>query len=245
MIRREDIEGSQYAYIYDKGLPDKDLEFYWYGFSNSIKNTITSPKLHIPPDILKLTLSKLESTRNILNQLQTEEKYDMILNTIEEFIVWIGRHIMINYGDPYNYAIYITNVKRWGRWILKEKEGSKLSFEWMNKNNSDHFTIFFELKTHLIAKSKCKNNECPVEIKLLGLVNNYNPGKASHNLSLLHEIMEYLIQSDYLKPTLLESLDAVCPVIDYLKNQKKIPGDLKICKPYSFEKILKKHLLKK
>jgi hypothetical protein len=245
MIRREEIEGSKYAYIYDKGLPDKDLEFYWYGFKDSITNAIELHQSNISKDIVNSILAKLDSVKNILNQLQKEEKYDMIHNVIEGIIVWIGKHLMIHYVNSYHFGIYITNVKRWCRWILKEKEGGKLSCDWMNTidDDKDYFTVFFELKTHLLSKSKTKKNN-EIEDTIIKLINKYNPGKASHNLSLLHTIMTYLVESDYLKPNLLETLDQVCPVIDYLKECHKIPVDLIIHKPYSIEKIIKKHSLK-
>uniref|UniRef100_A0A6C0E9D2 Uncharacterized protein n=1 Tax=viral metagenome TaxID=1070528 RepID=A0A6C0E9D2_9ZZZZ len=247
MIRREDIEGSKYKYIYDKGLPDKDLEFFWYGFCDSINNTIKSQTENIPHGISELVNSKLESTKKTLNQLQKEEKYNTIQTVINDFIVWIGKNIMIRYANSYHFSIYVTNIKRWALWILHANEGLKISFDILTEKNinlaEDHFTVFLELKTQLVTKSTVKANTDPTESELLNLISKYETEKPSNNLTILHSIAELLMTSNYLKPTLLDALSSVCPIIDYLKKYKKIPSDLVINKPYSLEKIIKKHLI--
>jgi hypothetical protein len=37
----KEIKESNYYFIYDKNLPDKNTEFFWYIFKESINNTIT------------------------------------------------------------------------------------------------------------------------------------------------------------------------------------------------------------
>ncbi len=44
MITLKDIEGSKYSHIYNKNLPDKTSEFFWYCFKESIINAINDIK---------------------------------------------------------------------------------------------------------------------------------------------------------------------------------------------------------
>lgn len=232
MLSREEVDGSKYAYVVDKGLPDHILEFFWYGFKDSIYNAVTIDNVNT--NLKNFIICELEKKRKVLNQLQKEAKYDQIFETIQEFIIWISQYLMIPKASHYHFSIYLTNVKRWSKWVLKQGG----SDDWLKKNNADHFYVFFELKKYVM-------NKMDTSSKLVDLIERYVPEKASNNLSTLHQIMEHLVDADLLKPILLDTLKISCPVLEYLKEREILPKDLEAKKQYSFAKLLKKYGQKK
>jgi len=238
MISRKEIEGSKYAYVIEKGLPDHIIEFFWYGFKDSIYNTIAQSD--VPDQETDLVKAELESTREILNELQSQQKYDEISGIIQNFIIWISRHLMISFVKHYNFNIFVTNIKRWSKWILEK--GDKLCYDWLKNYKKvgddalgDHFYVFFEIKRFVYGRS------IPEGDQILEFVFQYLPDKSCNNLAVLHQLMEYLVKNHILKPTLLEILNDCCPVIECLKTHQILPKDLKVIKPYSFIKLLKKY----
>lgn len=233
MISRKEIEESKYSYVIERGLPDHVMEFFWYGFRDSIYNAINQS--NISDDQSDLVKKKLELTRNHLNELQSNQKYDEISPIIQDFIIWVSKHLMISCVDRYNFNILITNVKRWSKWILKK--GNQLSYDWLQGNENDYFYIFFEIKHFIYNRSFDKEKE------LLEFIIQYTPNKTSNNLVVLNNIMEYLVKNRILKPTLLETLNKCCPVIKCLQDNNIIEKDLKLIGPYSILKLLKKYSL--
>lgn len=143
MITSKEIQESNYSFIYDKNLPDKTTEFFWYIFKESVINAINYIRLNtnnnslrkinnivnniFDNDILEqkeslgnkldFILTNLKEKSDLLNRLQKEEKYDEIIIEIESYIKWISRMLFLPHTNYYHFNIFLTNLKRWYKWI--------------------------------------------------------------------------------------------------------------------------------
>ena len=181
MLSPKEIESSKFSFVFEKNLPDKTTEFFWYGFKESILNLYKS--LNHEPDLqekLSVLIENLHNKSNFLNQLQNEKNYQEIKIKIGEYIRLFSRNLFILYADDYHFSIYLTNLKRWSKWILESKE-NKISFDFLKeKKDDDYFMIFFNLRKYTAEKHKNSDDDENEEIIL----------------QLNHYIKEYKIYSD-------------------------------------------------
>ena len=138
--------------VSQKNLPDKNIEFFWYGFKNTIINLVNSLKLEMKDkekniekekhidnekmknkdkeDKLNFIIKDLEERSNLYNELQKENKFKEINIEIENYIKYISRIFFIKYADDYHFNIYLTNIKRWSKLLNQTK------YDWLDKTKT-------------------------------------------------------------------------------------------------------------
>lgn len=225
MISEQEIQSSKFGHIIKQNHPDKEYEFFWYGFKESIINFINaSHNIKYSHQILEY----LDKKSNALNILKEKGNYEIIKYEIEHFIVWIAKCLyLINYDD-YHFSIYLTNLKRWNKWILHENDNQ---FKWMDIGSDKYFIIFFNLLTQFHEK-KNKNNE------IINLLQKYSNLK-DKNYQYLSQIYQIIIDQKIIKPSIIEILDREFNVIDKLVEIGYLTENpTKYGKKYSVSKIL-------
>jgi hypothetical protein len=76
MLLPQEIESSKFKNIYEKNLPDKNVEFFWYNFKESVVNT-----LHSLTKETKILLTKYDIIDNLykfsnnLNLLHLQQQH--------------------------------------------------------------------------------------------------------------------------------------------------------------------------
>ena len=240
MLSPKEIESSKFSFVFEKNLPDKTTEFFWYGFKESILNLYKS--LNHEPDLqekLSVLIENLHNKSNFLNQLQNEKNYQEIKIKIGEYIRLFSRNLFILYADDYHFSIYLTNLKRWSKWILESKE-NKISFDFLKeKKDDDYFMIFFNLRKYTAEKHKNSDDDENEEI-ILQLNHYIKEYKiySDQNKVILDTIYNYLFQKKYFKNTILTEFNRYYPVIKDLKKhniiEKNIPDY------WSINKLFKK-----
>jgi hypothetical protein len=243
MISIQEIENSNFKEVYNKNLPDKNSEFFWYHFKESVENLIENLERTTDDEKLKEKLIsyqlELKSACNLLNKLQKEEKYTDIDSEIEKYMHTIARNLFLPHANSYYFHIFITNLKRWSKWILNLPD-KKFKFEWLqNKVEEDYFMPYFHIKKH-ITESECnidiyKNN---LLNKIMFHIKKYQTISFIRNQIILSDIYKLIFDEKYFKPSLLTDLSSYFPIkedlikIGYLREN--LPNH------WSFETILKK-----
>jgi hypothetical protein len=241
MLSPKEIESSKFSFVFEKNLPDKTTEFFWYGFKESILNLYKS--LNHNPDLqekLSVLIENLHNKSNFLNQLQNEKKYQEIKIKIGEYIRLFSRNLFILYADDYHFSIYLTNLKRWSKWILESKE-NKISFDFLKEEEDDYFMIFFNLRKYTAEKHKKddKKDDKDVDKKddkdvddeqeIIKELNNYIKEYkiySDKNKVILDTIYTYLFEKKYFKNTILTEFNKYYPVIKDLKKNNIIEKDI-------------------
>ena len=248
MLSPKEIESSKFSFVFEKNLPDKTTEFFWYGFKESILNLYKS--LNHNPDLqekLSVLIENLHNKSNFLNQLQNEKKYQEIKIKIEEYIRLFSRNLFILYADDYHFSIYLTNLKRWSKWILESKE-NKISFDFLKENEEndeendeenedDYFMIFFNLRKYTAEKHKKDEDNQEIILQLNNHIKEYKI-YSDQNKAILDTIYTYLFQKKYFKNTILTEFNRYYPVIKDLKKNNIIEKD--IPDYWSIDKLFKK-----
>lgn len=240
MLSPKEIESSKFSFVFEKNLPDKTTEFFWYGFKESILNLYKS--FNHNPDLqekLSVLIENLHNKSNFLNQLQKEENYQEIKSKIEEYIRLFSRNFFILYADDYHFSIYLTNLKRWSKWILESKE-NKISFDFLKEEkDDDYFMIFFNLRKYTSEKHKNSDDDENKEI-ILQLNHYIKEYKiySDQNKLILDIIYNYLFQKKYFKNTILTEFNIYYPVIKDLKKHNIIEQN--IPDYWSINKLFKK-----
>jgi hypothetical protein len=240
MLSPKEIESSKFSFVFEKNLPDKTTEFFWYGFKESILNLYKS--LNHYPDLqekLSVLIENLHNKSNFLNQLQKEENYQEIKIKIEEYIRLFSRNFFILYADDYHFSIYLTNLKRWSKWILESNE-NKISFDFLKEDEDDYFMVFFNLRKYTAEKYKNKDEEHENQEIILQLNHYIKEYKiySDQNKTILDTIYTYLFEKKYFKNTILTEFNKYYPVIKDLKKHNIIEQN--IPDYWSIDKLFKK-----
>jgi hypothetical protein len=242
MLSSKEIESSKFSFVFEKNLPDKTTEFFWYGFKESILNLYKS--FNHNPDLqekLSVLIENLHNKSNFLNQLQKEKNYQEIKIKIEEYIRLFSRNFFILYADDYHFSIYLTNLKRWSKWILESKE-NKISFDFLKEDGDgkdDYFMIFFNLRKY--TSEKYKNADHNENHEIILQLNHYIKEYkiySNQNKVILDTIYNYLFEKKYFKNTILTEFNRYYPVIKDLKKHNIIEKD--IPDYWSIDKLFKK-----
>lgn len=90
----------------NKNDPDYQLEDFWYGFKNSMKNFYKSNNLKT---------QNIDLWSSTLNKYKKEKMYSLIEKSIKEYIVLYVIDVMKydKINDCYHSNILMTNIKRW------------------------------------------------------------------------------------------------------------------------------------
>lgn len=140
-------KASDFQYILETNEPDKDLEYFWLTFKDSIINHVGEKN--------KINIHKFSST---LNDLQKNKKYDDIHKKISKFMI-ANINIIIKYiirTNDYTVHLLNTNIKRWRKFDV-------LFDNMANENEFIQFSSFFEK----IQKKKSNHKDQADEIKKL------------------------------------------------------------------------------
>ncbi len=260
MLLPQEIESSKFKNIYYKDLPDKNVEFFWYNFKESILNLLNKIKNENLRYSTKWDdiMNHLNETSNQLNKLQIEEKYDEIISVIQNYIYLMARVLFIPYTNYYHFNIFITNLKRWETWVLDSNSGSnsnKHNYDWLKDDKSDdYFMIFFKLKKYISDYDNYKVDYDIID-KLENKIHNYQfwdllsglyqpqitYSYQSNNKILMDEVYKFILEKHYFKPTLLIEFSHYYPVITDLIEIGYFKND--IPKHWSTEKALKKGII--
>jgi hypothetical protein len=234
MISPDEIESSKYKDVYYKNLPDKTTEFFWYGFKNSIINLI-EVAYKDNNHTTSLLLQDLDDKCNLFNELQLSKQYDEINLEIEKYMRWLARHLFLTHADDYSFNIFITNMRRWSKWIRGVSE--KIKFEWLasSEKDEDYFMIFFHLRKYTCEHYSPEDKEILENINLY--LKKYQTLSMIKNKFILMDMYHMLLNSKYIKPMIFQELSKYFPVIADLKKigyfKKDIPDK------WSFDKAFK------
>jgi len=129
----------------NKNDPDYQIEEFWYGFKNSMKNFYKSNSLQIP---------NIQTWCDKLNEYKQHKKYDLIEESIKEFIFVYMCDVMKydKFNDCSHSNILMTNIKRWN------KIGNKFHFGESEK----HKTINILFEGFASVKSRLDTNLFPI-----------------------------------------------------------------------------------
>lgn len=153
-----------YEYILDTNNPDKELEYFWVTFKNSIMSSLSNEEKN---EIVELS--------NKLNDLQSEERYDEIEKYIKNHIELIGyRYIIENNG--YKARHICVNLNRW-----KKLTGRKLF------NNKNVFNKIIRIYNNIYLKNKTDDHYNDIKL----LLAKYSTDK---NIIHLEKIMNISIE---------------------------------------------------
>ena len=81
MLLPQEIESSKFKNIYDKNLPDKNVEFFWYNFKESVVNTLHSLTKETKI-LLKKSKEKVAQIVRILDKYKELYSIQMYLRSI-------------------------------------------------------------------------------------------------------------------------------------------------------------------
>jgi len=156
-----------FNYLLDTKNPDKELEFFWLGFKNSIQTFLDDDGK-----------KEIEELSNQLNNLQKDEKYDEIEIFIKNHVEKIG-YKMIEKNNGYWANILNTNIKRWIKLLKKD------IFETDNV-----FYILFGIFNN--CKSGNKNQSITYE-KVQSMIIDYSKTK---DFKILYYLMNFSIENE-------------------------------------------------
>ena len=156
MLSSKEVDKSSYKHIYYKNLPDKNIEFFWYNFKESVNNAFNNLNQETKKVLKKYNIQEnLIELSNTLNQLQQNEQFNEIQIKIENYIRDISRILFLPYTNEYHFNIFLTNLKRWDTWVLELPDKQKHKYEWLKnqegnvKVNEDYFLIFLKFKKYI------------------------------------------------------------------------------------------------
>lgn len=166
--------------------PDYEIEQFWFGFKNSMKNFYNASNTYGRP---------IKLWSNNLNNLQKMEKYDLIEKNIRNYISLYGIDVMRT-GEIYHLNILKTNVKRWNK-ISKH-------FNFIKVENKKYYNIIFliiDIYDTLYYKfSKSEMINFSSEIELLIIYEDFNyliDSCIKYNLqSIIDKVSEYVNIND-------------------------------------------------
>lgn len=127
----------------NKNDPDYDIEYFWYGFKQSMINYYIKHNLNY---------IHIYEWSNILNKLKINKNYNDIENSIREYISIYAKCILKHSYDLsyYDDDILISNIKRW----------NKISFNYnFDKSHRHNRLLIIFLVLLEIKKSKKNINE--------------------------------------------------------------------------------------
>lgn len=233
-------EITKFPHIVKKNLPDKNTEFFWYCFKESIINIINKSQ---NPHQFDIILKDLENRSKLYNHLQKEQKFKEINIEIEKYIKTISRSFFIQNTDYYDLNIYFTNIKRWSKNVLNISD--KFRYDWLkNDIEEDYFMIFFMISKYISEHSLNIKKEDEIIFNLLiKYITKYDPEPLHNNVNKIYldHMYKTIIDNRYFKPTLLMEFSNYYPIVKDLQNLGIIKKD--IPEHWTIDKIFKKGLL--
>jgi hypothetical protein len=129
----------------NKNDPDFQIEDFWYGFKNSMKNFYQQYNLNI---------RNIQEWSNILNEYKKDKKYDMIEFSIKNFIVYYTIDVMehSDYNDAIHSNRLFKNMKRW------KEISNKFHFD----DDERYKIIYILFEGYNCVKTKVDNKLYPV-----------------------------------------------------------------------------------
>ncbi len=238
-MNSDDFDIIKFPHILEKNLPDKNTEFFWYCFKESIINIINKSS---NPHQFNTILKDLEERSKLYNQLQQEKKFKEINIEIEKYITSISRSFFIQNTDYYDFNIYLTNIKRWSKNVLNMPD--KIRYSWLKKDEEDYFMIFFMIRKYISDHSLNIKSEDEIIFNLLTKYSIKYESEPLHNnvnKIYLDNMYKIIIDNKYFKPSILSEFSNYYPIVKDLQNlgiiKKNIPEH------WSIDKIFKKGLL--
>lgn len=124
----------------NKNDPDYDIEYFWYGFKQSMINFYIKHNLNY---------IHIYEWSNILNKLKINKNYNDIEISIREYILIYAKCILKHSFDLsyYDDDILISNIKRW----------NKISFNYNFEKSARHNTLLIIFLVLLEIKKSKKN----------------------------------------------------------------------------------------
>jgi hypothetical protein len=136
MISIKEIENSNFKEVYNKNLADKNSEFFWYHFKESVENLIENLERTTDDEKLKEKLIsyqlELKSACNLLNKLQKEEKPRLIYVTGHSLGAGIASIFCFHHSEVT--ALYTYGCPRNASWS-KSKELKVPHYRCVNNND--------------------------------------------------------------------------------------------------------------
>jgi hypothetical protein len=199
---------QNHSLILDSKKPDNELEFFWLTFKDSIINLVGNKNAII--------MSKLSAE---LNELQNQEKYDIIKTKISLFmntyIDIISKYLLLS-EDKHVIMRSHTNINRWTR---QDSEFKK------NINN------FFSVKA-IIAISKMTKKKSPHVNYIIKCIVDFEFKKEAKTRI---ELFEYAIDNN-----ISSIVELLTPYIDFsIYNDNEKYGQFKQMKGAKLVKIIK------
>lgn len=106
----------------NKNDPDYQIENFWYGFKNSMKNFYKSNGLK---------MRNIQMWSDKLNEYKKEKNYSLIEQSIKEYITIYAVDIMKldKLNDCFHSSILAINIKRWNKMSNKFHFGNSKKYE--------------------------------------------------------------------------------------------------------------------
>ena len=199
----------------NKNDPDYQIEDFWYGLKNSMKNFYKSNGLKA---------RNIQSWSDQLNEYKKDKNYSLIEKSIKEYITVYAVDIMKydKLNDCVHSSILAVNIKRWN------KISNKFHFENLEKNKQ--IIILFEAFNCI----KCKMDEklYPI-LKLFYDFNTMMLTDFSYLIILSLELGQVKMLDCITKISGYKKLAQIIneQYPEFLNNEIRISG-LKLCKKY-------------
>ena len=197
--------------------PDYQIEDFWYGFKNSIKNFYQSNGLIV---------KNIQIWSDKLNEYKKEKKYDMIEASIKDYIAAYALELMKydKFDNCEHSSILLKNMKRWK--VISDK----FHFGDTNKNKII-YTLFEAFNS---AKVKLDRNLFPI-LELFKntveiILNNYlelTLLSFEFNQAKILDCIERIVGKDYIFELIKTNFPNLC-----LTNRDKYTSYLKLYKKY-------------
>lgn len=260
VIHEIDLIDKDMQHILIKNLPDKNTEFFWYGFKNTIINLVNTLKIEMKDNEknekiknkdkeakLNYIIKDLEERSNLYNEMQKENKFKEINIEIENYIKYISRIFFIKYADDYHFNIYLTNIKRWSK-LSNQTKYDWLDIKTKTKNNDntktnedDYFMIFFNIRKYFCERHNNNKNLEENDNMYIEDLKRYDDNLYIKNKLIMGDIYKSMLRNKYLKPSILLEFGKYFPIISDLQKIGCIKEDIDLDLKYSNEKILKKY----
>jgi hypothetical protein len=166
--------------------PDKEIEYFWLNFKDTLINNIQLKNYEI------IDLSLLDKWSKNLNKLKEEKNFKEIETEVYHYLIIIAWKHIINYKQYY-YSILMTNIKRWNRIASSENQINLLT-SWSPNQIHEHSLIGYLIEVlNVVSK-----NKKIIESDILSILNTYDfdfDSSYKDQLSILDEILIYSLNN--------------------------------------------------
>lgn len=189
-------DNNEFDYLLKTTNKDKYVEYFWYGFKNSVLNFNEN------------SYDIINKKSILLNKLQKEKKYNEIEEEILNFIINYG-YTILKSQDANHISIFDTYIKRWNK-ICK----SEYKIEFCDKKIINELIIFLHIYMKCSTRYKKDKHDCIM--KIFDLINKIS----KNNKEILIQILKLSIENNF--PSFIDKIKIQINVYEYIKDNYNI-----------------------